>query len=125
MVIFMTEKRFTDNGIEEVENQSFTDNLTEKTYWIDHGLDEIVELLNEFNDENEQLKEIIKISCVNEICESCRFGNYILIEDYWTPLPDLDFECLKGHPSDECCEIMDCKDYEIKDLKELLEWVKR
>ena len=52
----MTGKRFTDDGIEEIENQSFTDNLTEKTYWIDHGLDEIVELLNNFNDENEQLK---------------------------------------------------------------------
>lgn len=52
----MTEKRFTDDGIEDVENQSFTDNLTEKTYWIDHGLDEIVDLLNQLNDENKQLK---------------------------------------------------------------------
>lgn len=53
----MTEKRFTDNGIEEIENQSFTDNLTEKTYWIDNGLDDIVDLLNELSDENEQLKK--------------------------------------------------------------------
>ena len=53
----MTEtKRFTDDGIEEIENQSFTDNLTEKTYWIDNGLDDIVELLNDLNDENKQLK---------------------------------------------------------------------
>ena len=43
----MTEKRFTDNGIEEIVDQSFTDNLTGKTYWIDNGLDEIVDLLNE------------------------------------------------------------------------------
>ena len=42
----MTKKRFTDNGIEEIENQSFTDNLTGKIYWIDHGLDEIIDLLN-------------------------------------------------------------------------------
>ena len=119
----MTEKRFTDDGIEEVENQSFTDNLTEKTYWIDHGLDEIVELLNEFNDENEQLKEIIKLSCVMEICESCKYGKYWITGE-WSGMKEGDFECLKGHPSDECCEIMDCKDYEIKDLKELLEWVK-
>ena len=57
----MTEdKRFTDNGIEDIENQSFTDNLTGKTYWIDNGLDEIVNLLNTFNDENEQLKRPIK-----------------------------------------------------------------
>ena len=53
----MTEKRFTDDGIEEIENQSFTDNLTEKTYWIDNGLDEIVELLNKLYEENEQLKK--------------------------------------------------------------------
>ncbi len=52
----MTEKRFIDDGIEDIENQSFTDNLTGKTYWIDNGLDEIVNLLNDFNDENEQLK---------------------------------------------------------------------
>ena len=53
----MTEdKRFIDNGIEDIENQSFTDNLTGKTYWIDNGLDEIVNLLNTFNDESEQLK---------------------------------------------------------------------
>lgn len=50
-------KRFTDDGIEEIENQSFTDNLTGKIYWIDNGLDEIVELLNKLHDENEQLKE--------------------------------------------------------------------
>ena len=54
----MTEKRFTDDGIEEIENQSFTDNLTGKTYWIDKGLDEIVDLLNALNDENDELKEI-------------------------------------------------------------------
>lgn len=53
----MTKKRFTDDGIEEIENQSFTDNLTGKTYWIDHGLDEIIGLLNELSDENEQLKQ--------------------------------------------------------------------
>lgn len=53
----MTQKRFTDNGIEDIENQSFTDNLTGKTYWIDHGLDDIISLLNELSDENEQLKQ--------------------------------------------------------------------
>ena len=53
----MIEKRFTDNGIEEIENQSFTDNLTGKTYWIDHGLDEIIDLLNDFNNESKQFKQ--------------------------------------------------------------------
>lgn len=54
----MTQKRFTDDGIEDIENQSFTDNLTGKTYWIDHGLDEIIDLLNVLSDdENEKLKK--------------------------------------------------------------------
>lgn len=58
----MTEnKRFTDNGIEEIENQSFTDNLTEKTYWIDNGLDDIIELLNNIHEENKQLKQFKEI----------------------------------------------------------------
>lgn len=50
------DKRFVDDGIEDIENQSFTDNLTGKTYWIDHGLDEIVGLLNELNDKCEFLE---------------------------------------------------------------------
>ena len=53
----MTKQRFTDDGIEEIENQSFTDNLTGKTYWIDNGLDEIVELLNELYEENKRLTD--------------------------------------------------------------------
>ena len=57
----MTGKRFTDDGVEEIENQSFTDNLTGKTYWIDHGLDEIVELLNELYDENIDIKSKSKM----------------------------------------------------------------
>ena len=52
-----TAKRFTDDGVEEIENQSFTDNLTDKTYWIDNGLDEIVELLNALHEENQSLKQ--------------------------------------------------------------------
>lgn len=51
------DKRFTDDGIEDIENQSFTDNLIGKTYWIDNGLDEIVDLLNSFNEENKHLKQ--------------------------------------------------------------------
>lgn len=69
----MTEKRFTDNGIEDIENQSFTDNLTGKTYWIDNGLDEIVDLLNAFNDDNEQLKKelqrIYDVATLNKAIE--------------------------------------------------------
>lgn len=51
----MTKKRFTDDGCEEIENQSFTDNLTGETYWFDNGLDELLELLNNLNEENQEL----------------------------------------------------------------------
>lgn len=51
----MIGKRFTDDGVEEIEDQSFTDNLTGKTYWIDNGLDEIIDILNKLNDENVEL----------------------------------------------------------------------
>ena len=75
----MTEKRFTDDGIEEIENQSFTDNLTGKTYWIDHGLDEIVDLLNSLTDENEQLRKELSeykdfvLSDDKILCYTCLF----------------------------------------------------
>ena len=51
-------KRFIDDGYEAIEEQSFTDTETDKTYYVDY-FDEIVELLNELNDENEQLKNKI------------------------------------------------------------------
>ena len=59
-------ERFTDDGIEEIENQSFTDNVTGKTYWIDNGLDEIVELLNWYDkrlkEKDELLKETLRVN---------------------------------------------------------------
>ena len=53
----MTEKRFVDNGFEAIEDQSFTDIETDKTYYVDY-FDEIIELVNELNDENKKLKSI-------------------------------------------------------------------
>ena len=41
----MTEKRFIDDGFEAIEDQSFTDNLTKKTYYVDY-FDEVVDLCN-------------------------------------------------------------------------------
>lgn len=93
-------------------------------------VEEVVTLLNsyvitleELVDENEQLKEIIKFSYFNEICETCKHGKYWITNDFFGK--EGNFECLKGHPADECCEIKECKDYEIEDLNELLQWVKR
>lgn len=53
----MTEKRFVDNGFEAIEDQSFTDIETDKTYYVDY-FDEIIELVNELSDENKKLKFI-------------------------------------------------------------------
>ena len=68
----MTEKRFTDDGFEAIEDQSFTDNLTKKTYYVEY-FDEVVDLCNSLweqtkrfekhnknlMEENEQLKKEI------------------------------------------------------------------
>ena len=68
----MTEnKRFIDDEIESVVDQSFTDILTDKTYWIDNGLGDIVNLLNNLYDENEELRKDnqrlrMKIESLNE-----------------------------------------------------------
>ena len=63
----MTEnKRFIDDGFEAIEEQSFTDNQTGKTYYVDY-FDEIVDLLNALHEENQSLKnEIEKLSYANE-----------------------------------------------------------
>ena len=52
-------KRFVDDGFEAIEDQSFTDTLTDKTYYVDY-FDEIIELCNNLADENEQLKAQLK-----------------------------------------------------------------
>lgn len=49
-------KRFIDDGFEAIEEQSFTDVKTGKTYYVDY-FDDIIDLLNKLNDENEELKQ--------------------------------------------------------------------
>lgn len=64
----MTEnKRYVDNGLEAIEDQSFTDTETDKRYYVDY-FDEIIDLLNEqderikeLEEENEHLKYINNI----------------------------------------------------------------
>ena len=53
-------KRFIDDGFEAIEDQSFTDTLTDKTYYVDY-FDEIIELCNNLADENKQLKQQIQL----------------------------------------------------------------
>lgn len=68
-------KRFVDDGYEAIDEQSFTDNLTKKTYWIDNGLDDIVELLNKLHDENEQLKRDLH-TCHTFLSSKTMLENY-------------------------------------------------
>lgn len=57
----MTEQeRFVDKGIITIEDQGLTDTLTDKDYWVEDGLEDIVELLNNLHKENEELKKRIE-----------------------------------------------------------------
>jgi len=78
----MTEKRFRLNdGI-----NNFTDTVNGKQY-SEHNLDEIVELLNELDSENTELKKVLqyetqmhnkwKTECTNEIKENNKIKNTI------------------------------------------------
>ena len=51
-------KRFIDDEFEAIEDLSFTDTDTGEIYSVDY-FDEIIELLNELNGENRQLKQLI------------------------------------------------------------------
>lgn len=49
-------KRYIDDGFGAIEDQSFTDTETDKTYYVDY-FDEIVDLVNE---QDERIKELEK-----------------------------------------------------------------
>lgn len=56
----MTEnKRYIDDGFEAIEDQSFTDTKTDKTYYVDY-FDEIVDLLNEQDKKIKELETVIQ-----------------------------------------------------------------
>ena len=63
----MTEnKRYIDDGFDAIEDQSFTDTETDKTYYVDY-FDEIVDLVNEqdktikeLKKENENLNNVLE-----------------------------------------------------------------
>ena len=62
----MTKKRFIDDGFEAIEEQSFTDTETDKTYYVDY-FDEIIDLANGLNEKNKVLrKEIERLKRQNE-----------------------------------------------------------
>ncbi len=65
----MTEhKRFVDKGIITIVDQGLTDTLTDKDYWVEDGLVDIVELLNNLHEENKKLtKENKELKLDNDI----------------------------------------------------------
>ena len=73
----MTEnKRFVDNGFEAIEEQSFTDTETDKTYYVDY-FDEIIDLCNKLNDENKQLQNTIaRLQLINNKLRDKDYTNY-------------------------------------------------
>jgi len=108
--------QFDDDGTVSKVNE---DDLI---YVYENEFKELIDEYEQLKKENEVLKEIIKFKCFNEICENCKHGKYWITNDFFGH--EGNFECLKGHPADECCEIKECKDYEIEDLNEMLERVK-
>jgi len=76
-----------------------------------------VELLKQqgrLEKENEQLKEALKNSYINEICENCKYGDYYFVNTPWAY--EGDFECKKGHNGEDCDGLEECSDFEL-DLK--------
>lgn len=80
----MTEKRFVDGGEECIEDQFLIDTSNDKYYWVSDGLDDVVELLNELNDENKKLKQKIE-SLKMEIAElrESEKDNYNITDGLW------------------------------------------
>lgn len=82
-----------------------------------------MKLLNHFDkentklkQENEQLKEALKNSYMNEICENCKYGNYCLSDNYYGGFEG-DFECLKKHFGNDhwkCDGLTECDEFELE-----------
>lgn len=54
-------KRYIDDGFEAIEDQSFTDTETDKTYYVDY-FDEIIDLLNEQDEKIRKLThEVVRL----------------------------------------------------------------
>lgn len=63
------EFRFIDSGVEEVENQALIDLLKNKVYFIDNGLDDIIELLN--TQENKIIKLETQLQIIIDAWSKC------------------------------------------------------
>lgn len=82
----MTEnKRYVDNGFEAIEDQSFTDTETNKTYYVDY-FDEIVDLVNNQEKRIKELEQfklsIISFAECNENINRRTLNDLIELIDY-------------------------------------------
>lgn len=87
------------------------------------GVNALCNLINGLNNksnrlekENEQLKEALKNSYINEICENCKHGHYFLTDNFVGGFEG-DFECLKEHFGNdhwECDGLTECDDFELE-----------
>ena len=108
----MTEKRFT----ETISTGIVTDNKTGIKYLCEMRIDDdFLNLVNTIAEENEQLKQALKESYINEICENCRYGNYFLTDNFDGGFEG-DFECTKKHFGNDhwkCDGLTECDDFEL------------
>lgn len=105
----------TENKRFEYKNHKVFDNLTGE----EHSSNMVsVNVLNQLAEENEQLREALKNSYVNEICENCKYGHYWISGSYGFGLEG-EFECTKKHFGNDhwkCDGLTECDDFEL-DLK--------
>lgn len=78
---------------------------------ICNKLNEQEERIKELEEENERLKNALKNSYLDEICENCKHGYYYLYDNQGF---EGDFECKKGHDSADCDGLKDCDDFELE-----------
>lgn len=111
----MTEKQYTVHFDETLGNQIWKDGKPFACVDARHQANKVCIELNELNDENQVLRESLKNQYMNEICETCKFGQYDM--DWYG---EGEFECLKGHNAVECDGKTECEDFEL-DLEWFLE----
>lgn len=66
--------------------------------------------------ENEKLKDALKNSYINEICENCKHGHYWISETFGYGLEG-EFECLKKHFGNDhwkCDGLTECDEFELE-----------
>ena len=98
----MSEKRFIDGGKECIEDQFLIDTLTDKYYWIDNGLDDIVNMLNALHEENEKLRKVEMLA--NHRGEMIGFAN-ALIDDLGSQTMKEMWDKFKNGKYEKWCEL--------------------